>query len=150
MNKRQEKKLQDSIATSASMTPPATDSSSIDDDPSTQKENRATAGRPSSSSSSAHHLRSRAGRGGSKGKGVELTLKGVDGGVSTKARYDGSGAPGAASKGRGPLRGLGNARQQQQEAVVLDKKKAVLDKEGGVLARVGRVDEETPPECVQS
>ncbi|CAB1118982.1 unnamed protein product [Ectocarpus sp. CCAP 1310/34] len=150
VNKRQEKKLQDSIATSARMTSPATgSSSSIDDDPSTQKENRAAVRRPSSSSSSARHLRSRAGRGGSKDKGVELSLKGVEGGGSTKGGYDGSGAAGAAPGGRGPLRGLGNARLQE-EALVLDNKKAVLDKEAGVLARVGRVDEDTPPECVQS
>ncbi|CAM9369379.1 unnamed protein product [Ectocarpus sp. 6 AP-2014] len=150
VNKRQEKKLQDSVATSARMTPPATDSSSsIDDDPSTQKENRAVVRRPSSSSSSARHLRSRSGQGRAKDKGVELSRKGVEGGSSTKGGYDGSGAACAAPGGRGPLRGLGNARLQE-EAVLLDKKKASLDKEAEVLARVGRVDEDTPPECVQS
>ncbi|CAN0101905.1 unnamed protein product [Scytosiphon promiscuus] len=131
VNKRQEKKLRDlaAVAPSSGFVPP-----------STQKENQNS----SFCSPRKEQRQPRSTRSRSKSKG----------GVSQRGSIS---VDNEKHSGRGPLRGLGNSRQQPEEGrspMALGKKRTVpLQDEvtGAVVAAAGeRVDDETPPECAQS
>lgn len=145
-NKRQEKKLRDSESFAAAEAAATSNSST---DPFTQKENQASLPQPSAGK------QTRSTRSQSKGRVSRKDGVFDDAGASSVVMSGGGGGggrAGAAGGKRGPLRGLGNARQQQEQQLQKEGSSAlkVSEKAQAALVPDERVDDETPPECAQS